>query len=117
MRWSVLALCLAAAVVAACQPSSAPASASGNLGLTDQQSVKAPGASTAPDARPVAAPEEAPPVATLYRQGHETAVLGAVGGLIALSALAALLVFGVPRRVRDRIALPVGRRREERRAA
>ena len=116
MRTLTFLVCFGALVLAACAQSTAPAGASGNLGLADQQTVKAPGASTAPAAPDVPA-ESGGEVATLYRQGHELGVVAALGAIVGLTTLALLFTVGIPRPIRDRVALPRARRREERRAA
>src|SRR5213593_3103859 len=116
MRTLTFVLCLGALVIAGCARSNAPANASGNVGLTDQQMVKAPGASTAPAAQAVPA-ETGREVATLYREGHELGVVAALGAIVGLTTLALLLTVGIPRPIRERVAPPRASRREERRAA
>ena len=109
MRNLGLAICLAAAVVSACSPSSAPtaspaasAAASVPLSNADQPTVKGAGASATPAGQVAAPAEEGRTIAMLYREGHESAVLQALGLLVVLLVVLTLFTFGIPMPFRRR---------------
>lgn len=96
-------ICLGAAALSACETSSSPNATpapSTVLSNADLPTVKGAGASTAPAGQVSGPVEDAPVVATLYREGHEIAVLRAIGILVGLIVVATLFTVGIPRRMR-----------------